>query len=291
MDAPLLALTRKASSLPGHSPQAAAAENMRQLIQLRWIAVAGQLFAILFAHFGLGVSLPIVRMIAVVALLASANILFALTLHRSVVRGELLLALLFDMAALTAQLYFSGGAGNPFIFLYLLQVVLGAILLTPMGAGLLAAAACGFYAFLSVRHWPLVLPDRLWWMSADLMLVGRWLAFAMVAILLVLFIARISRNLRARDAYVAEFGQRTAEEEGIVRMGLFASGAAHELGTPLSTLSVLIADWQRLPVFGGDPALTQELADAGAEVDRCKAIVSNILHSAGQARGEARAPR
>jgi two-component system sensor histidine kinase RegB len=258
---------------------------MRQLIQLRWIAVAGQLLAILVSHFGLGVPLPLVPMLVVVALLVVANLLFAATLRRVVVRGEISLALLLDMAALTALLYFSGGSANPFISLYLMQVVIGAILLPTVVAGLLAAAACGFYAILTLQHLPLSLPPS----SVDLLQVGRWMAFAMVAVLLVLFIARTSRNLRARDAYLAELRQRAAEEEGIVRMGLFASGAAHELGTPLSTLSVLVADWQRLPEFSKDPALAQELSEAKAEVDRCKAIVSNILHSAGRERGEAMA--
>jgi two-component system sensor histidine kinase RegB len=281
MDAPLLALTtRSAASLPGGSAMAITAQNMRQLIQLRWIAVAGQLLAILVAHFALGMALPLAPMLTVVAVLALANVLFALTLRRVVVRGELSLALLLDMAALTALLYFSGGSDNPFISLFLVQVVLGAILLPPLVAGLLTVAACGCYAFLSVEHRSLQLPAR------DVLLFGRWAAFAMVAVLLVLFIARISRNLRARDAFAAEQAQRATEEEGIVRMGLFASGAAHELGTPLSSLSVLIADWQRMPAFE-EAGLAQELGDARDAIERCKAIVSNILHSAGQARGEA----
>jgi two-component system sensor histidine kinase RegB len=109
----------------------------------------------------------------------------------------------------------------------------------------------------------------------------------MVAGLLVLFITRISRNLRARDAHAAELAQRSAEEDGIVRMGLFASGAAHELGTPLSSLSVLVSDWQRDKALARNAGFQEELSDAKAEIDRCKAIVSNILHAAGQSRGEA----
>jgi len=289
MDTPLLALTRRPSGgLPGHSPSDASIENMRQLIQLRWLAVGGQLVAILAAHFVLGIELPLVAMIVIVVLLAFANLMFTLRVRGSwIVSGELLLALLLDMAALTAQLYLSGGATNPFISLYLLQVVLGAILLRPPLVWLLAAAACLCAAFLSVRHRPLVFPAEFWNESAGLMLVGAWISFAMVAVLLVLFITRIRRNLRARDAYAAELAQRATEEDGIVRMGLFASGAAHELGTPLSTLAVLISDWQRHPLAVGDEQFAEELKEARAELGRCKQIVSNILHSAGRLRGEA----
>jgi len=289
MERPLLALTRQPpEALPTRPPDDAAAENMRQLVQLRWLAVGGQLIAILLAHFGLGVDLPLQPMLGIIAVLAGANLVFTVTLRRHwIAPGELLLALLLDMAALTVQLYLSGGATNPFISLYLLQVVLGAILLGQASAWLLAATAAACFVFLSVRHLPLRYPPRLWDLEANLQLIGQAVSFALVAALLMLFINRISRNLRARDQYVAELRQRAVEEDGIVRMGLFASGAAHELGTPLSTLSVLISDWQRTPALAGDPDLGEELADAQAEVARCKEIVSNILHSAGMARGEA----
>jgi len=289
MDRPLLALTRPpAEALPARPPQDAAAENMRQLVQLRWLAVGGQLVAILLAQFGLGVDLPLRPMLAVVAVLAAANLLFTATLRRQwIAPGELLLALLLDMAALTVQLYLSGGATNPFISLYLLQVVLGAILLGRGAAWLLATTATACFVFLSARHLPLRYPPRLWDLEANLQLIGQAISFALVAVLLMLFITRISRNLRSRDHYVAQLRQRAVEEDSIVRMGLFASGAAHELGTPLSTLSVLISDWQRDPALSHDPDLREELADAQAEVGRCKEIVSNILHSAGTARGEA----
>ena len=78
-------------------------------------------------------------------------------------------------------------------------------------------------------------------------------AFALDAVLLVFFISRISANLRRRDARVAALRQRAAEEDHIVRMGLLASGAAHELGTPLATLDVILGDWPRMPKRCKDP--------------------------------------
>jgi two-component system sensor histidine kinase RegB len=110
--------------------------------------------------------------------------------------------------------------------------------------------------------------------------------FALNASLLVIFITRISRNLRAGDAQLADLRQRAAEEEHIVRMGLLASGAAHELGTPLATLSVILGDWRRMPEFAKNPELKEEIAEMQTQLRRCKAIVSGILLSAGEARGE-----
>jgi two-component system sensor histidine kinase RegB len=112
------------------------------------------------------------------------------------------------------------------------------------------------------------------------------ICFALNAALLVIFITRINRNLRARDARLADLRSRAAEEEHIVRMGLLASGAAHELGTPLSTVSVILGDWRRMPVITADAQLLEEIDEMQAQVQRCKSIVSGILLSAGEARGE-----
>ncbi len=71
-----------------------------------------------------------------------------------------------------------------------------------------------------------------------------------------------------------------------MRMGLLASGAAHELGTPLATLSVILNDWQHMPSLNETPELSQEIAEMQLQVDRCKTIVSGILMSSGEARGE-----
>jgi two-component system sensor histidine kinase RegB len=107
------------------------------------------------------------------------------------------------------------------------------------------------------------------------------------AALLVIFIGRITGNLRRRDADLADLRQRAAEEEHIVRMGLLASGAAHELGTPLATLSVILGDWARMAPFAGEPELREEIEEMERQVLRCKSIVSGILLSAGETRGEA----
>ncbi|WBH18219.1 ATP-binding protein [Sphingomonas radiodurans] len=288
MDVPLLALTRGTRSAAGPPDDAVAAENMRQLVQLRWIAVAGQLLTILFVDLVLGVPLPLLPMLGVVALLALANLVSALLLSRHrVTNVELLLALLFDVGSLTAQLSLSGGATNPFISLYLLQVVLGAILLATWSVWVLFAVTALCYAALATYGAPLPYPADLLPLVDGLDALGAWISFALNGILLTMFVTRISRNLRARDAYLADLRRQTAEEDGIVRMGLFASGAAHELGTPLASLAVILSDWRRIPKLAADPELAGEIDVMQAEVQRCKAIVSDILHSAGEPRGEA----
>lgn len=268
------------------SPGAAGRRNMLLLIQLRWLAVIGQALTIVIVHWGLKISLPMGPLLLAPTALVVMNLVSApVTLRRKAVTdAELVLALCADVAALSWLLYFSGGAANPFAALYLMQVVLAAVLLRPSYAWgfVLVTGAC--LALLSVWRQPLNLPAEA---EAPLMQAGAMINFILIAVLLVGFVTRISHNVRARDAYLAEARQQAAEHDHIVRMGLLASGAAHELGTPLASVSVILSDWRRMPVLTGDADLLHDIEQMQAEVERCKAILTNILMAAGEARGEA----
>ncbi|GLK72936.1 HAMP domain-containing histidine kinase [Ancylobacter dichloromethanicus] len=263
-------------------------KNLLLLIQLRWIAAIGQLVTIWFVDVVLAIALPLAQMLAVIAFLVALNLVSLLRYrHRERVSNtELFLELLLDVGALTAQLYLSGGAQNPFISLFLLQVILGAILLEAWSVWTLVAITSACFVGLTAFHRDILGPHGPMGGFWNLHIQGMFICFVLSACLLVAFITRINANLRARDARLAELRQQSAEEEHIVRMGLLASGAAHELGTPLSTLSVILNDWEKMPVLARDDELVQDMAEMQTQLARCKAIVTGILLSSGEARGE-----
>jgi two-component system sensor histidine kinase RegB len=263
-------------------------KNMLQLIELRWIAVIGQITTIAGAILVFDVRLPLVQMLEVLACLIAFNVASHLRWHehRPVTNSELFLALLVDVASLTMQLYLSGGTTNPFAFLYLLQVILSAVLLEAWSTWTIVGITLVCLAGLAVFAEPLALPFDHARGIGSLYVQGMLICFVLNAALLVVFISRISTTLRAKAAQLADLRQRAAEEEHIVRMGLLASGAAHELGTPLATLSVILGDWKRMPEFRQNPELLEEIGEMQAQLKRCKSIVSGILLSAGEARGE-----
>nr|WP_184004418.1 ATP-binding protein [Stakelama sediminis] len=261
---------------------------MRQLITLRWLAVAGQLATILFVWLVLGMQLPVAPMLATLTLLIALNLasIARLNLPGRVKNVELLIMLLLDIAALAVLLYFSGGATNPFSSLFLLQVILGAILLDTRSTIIVVLTASLCFAALVFRHLPLILPEEFRFGLFDLYILGSLISFVLVAVLLVIFVTRINRNLRIRDTRLATMREQAAEEDHIVRMGLLASGAAHELGTPLSLVSVVINDWAKMPAFADDPELAEDIREMQGALARCKTILTDILLAAGEARGE-----
>jgi two-component system sensor histidine kinase RegB len=256
---------------------------------MRWLAVAGQLATISVVRLVLDIELPVVEMLTLLGVLVLFNLAsyWRGSLALPVGNGELFVGLLVDVAVLTGQLYYAGGIGNPFIYLYLLQVAVGSVLLRPRYTWSIVAVTSACFVALTRWHRPLDLRGLPHAALSNEYVAGLLLCFMLNAALLVIFIERIGRNLRQRDARLADLRQRAAEEEHIVRMGLLATGAAHELGTPLATLSVILGDWARMAPFAGEPELREEIEEMQTQVQRCKSIVTGILMSAGETRGEA----
>jgi two-component system sensor histidine kinase RegB len=262
--------------------------NMLQLIQLRWFAVVGQILSIIVAVWIIGIQLPLPGMLTVLVCLVAFNLSCQLRWHeeREVSERTLLFSLLVDVSSLTAQLYFSGGISNPFVFLYLLQVILAVLLCRTRSAWTVASITALCIVGLAIRYEPLQLPNE--WIDhfTQLYAAGLIIAFALDAFLLVFFMTRIARNQRAGDEQVALLREEASEREQVMRIGLLASGAAHELGTPLATMSVILGDWRHDPLITENEDLAQELDELQVQLQRCKQIVTGILLSAGEARGE-----
>ncbi len=273
---------------PSPLSRSASWRNVLLLLQLRWIAVVGQLVTIIAVTQIFGAHLPLAPLLLAPLLLIVINLATASLLRRreEFSQGELLAALLIDVAVLCWQLYHSGGATNPFTFLFLLQIVIGAVILEPRWSWVVAFLACVAILFLTFFYVPLDLAAPHAAHPFHLYRLGGLFCFVLAAVLLVFFVARLDRNRRESDRALSVLRQQAAEEGHIIRMGLLASGAAHELGTPLSSMSVILGDWARLPAIASDAELQADLSDMRIELDRCKKIVSGILMSAGDLRGE-----
>ena len=280
------------------------------LVQLRWVAAAGQLLTIATVCWGLNLDLRPVPLLWVVAVTAGTNVLLAawLTTHpehgppgepdRRVV-PVLGAAMLLDVALLTALLYFSGGPNNPFYGFYFVNLALAAALLPTRWAWACdAAAVCGF-ALLLVDHVPLPgLPNAQPPLSrtgaASLLTAGRLMAFLTCSGTVVYFATLLRDRVRRRDARVRSVEAELARAQKLEALGTLAAGAAHELSTPLGTIAVVANEVSRRieRAAGGKPT-----ADAGAknlrdvrlirgEVNACRSILDRMSADAGEAVGE-----
>lgn len=267
-------------------PPASAAINLRRLIMLRNIALAGQFLAVWVASAFLGMALPLRPLITIIAAMAVVNLLTWWRTRRAwpVRDNELFAQLVLDVAALSALLYFSGGSTNPFVIFYLLPLALAAAALPAVYVWALAAVMVACDSLLAFFYVPL--PDSHAPSEKDFALhvLGMWLGFVLSAALIAWFAVRMAETRRSRDRLLAQMREDELRNERIVALGTLAAGAAHELGTPLSTMAVLAGEMEQ--DAGATPAARENLRVLRAQIDRCKSILSTLSASAGQSRAE-----
>lgn len=252
-------------------------ETLRRLVLMRCIALALQLLAVLVVSLGLGIVLPLWQLITVIGLLAVFNCWAWIRMQRpSAAEGaELTAHLLADVVALSALLYFSGGATNPFVSFYLPIIAVASAILPWRFALALTLISIAAYSTLGFVYRPLRLQDVD--QAVTYHLAGMWATFAMSAGLIAWFVARMSGALRQRDAQLAHARERHLQSDGIVALGAQAASAAHEMGTPLSTVAIIAgelrAESQRLPALS---QYRDDLAVMESQIALCKLALDRM---------------
>jgi len=253
-------------------PQNAA---LKTVVLMRLTALACLILVLAPAVWLLGIALPAVPILGTLALLLAFNAWcwHRVSSPRLVLEREILIELLADITALSAMLYCSGGATNPFVSFYLPALALAAATLRWQLAVLLAGLAVAAYSLLTMYYIPLHLgdPDR----AISYHLAGMWANFAVSALLIAWFVARLSHTVRERDAQLAEARVRQLQGDRALALGIQAANAAHELGTPLSTIAI-IASELRHEASATPEVLKEELAIIEEQVGLCKAALERM---------------
>jgi two-component system, sensor histidine kinase RegB len=190
---------------------------------------------------------------------------------------EMLAQLLADIAILTALLYLTGGARNPIALYYLLLVLYSSSALPPRRAWLLAGVGVVCYVALHFFHVALPLPNA---QDVDERLDNftRILMYAFIAVLIAWFGIRLSalqlvqREQRRADA------EKNARERYLVGLAALSAGAAHELSTPLSTISVLVTDLRESD--SPPPDWRENIEMLWTQVQLCRRSLSELAGAA-----------
>jgi two-component system sensor histidine kinase RegB len=120
-------------------------------------------------------------------------------------------------------------------------------------------------------------------------ILGMWFNFFASALIIVVFLTRLALMLRARERELVAAREAGLRSEQVLALGTLAAGAAHQLGTPLSTMAVVLRELEI--EHAGEGSLPESLALLRHQVDRCKGLLSELLSQAGQPRSEASGER
>lgn len=260
--------------------------NFKRLVFVRMLAIVGEIVAVTGAVLGLGMHLPLLMLLLVIAVHAAINLFAWLRLRgrQAISANEFLLQLFLDTAVLTILLYLAGGATNPFVSLLLLPLVLAAAVLPRRHVWGMAILVVLAYGLLMFTHQPMPHVASHAGKDFDWHVIGMWFSFLLAVVMIVFFVLRMAESLRERDQVLAQARERALRDEQLVALGTLAAGAAHELGTPLSTMAVLTKELEQ--EYEQDEDLQQRLTILRQQVDRCKQTLGEISASSGQLRAE-----
>ena len=246
------------------------------LLRLRWLAIIGQTTAVVVVFYGLDFPLPIWGCLTVIALSAWLNVAlrvrFAPTQRLEPERAAWLLA--FDIAELAVLLFLTGGLQNPFAFLFLAPVLLSATALPPRLTLMLGGFAVLCATVLVFAHYPLPWdaqdPLELPWIY----LLGVWLSILLAIGFIGVYAWQLTEEGRQLAEALAATELVLAREQALSQLDGLAAAAAHELGTPLSTISVIARELERAiepnSPHADDVKLLQE------QSQRCRSILAKL---------------
>ncbi len=250
--------------------------RLRTSVRLRWLAVAGQTFAVLWVFFVLGFELPIGWCLGFVALSAWVNIALSLSWSVSARLHERYSSLLlaYDIVQLAALLFLTGGLSNPFAFLFIVPVTVSAATLPLTRTVLLAGLAIAMTTALAVWHLPLPWhPGELLAMS-NLYKTGIWAALVCGIIFSSLYVNRVASESRDMANALAATEVALAHEQQLSALDGLAAAAAHELGTPLATIVLVAKELKRELKLEGHHSEDLDLLVSQSE--RCREILSRL---------------
>lgn len=264
------------------APLTAAKANLQRLALVRLIVIAGLLAATIYAYGWLRAPLNYGWLFAVIGLLAAVTIFTFWRLARPwpVTDSEFFAQLLFDVGSLSALLFASGGATNPFVSYYLIPLAIAATVLPWRYTLALALICIGAYSALLFFYapLPLVAPAHEHMQHGNAIsphILGMWFNFALSAALITFVVVRMANALREQQRELNMRRESALHSEQLLAVATLAAGTAHELGTPLATMTVLLDEMD-----SDDAQLRADIAMLKQQTRACRATLKKLVETA-----------
>lgn len=257
--------------------------GLQRLMLLRGFVTAIGLVGLALLQPFSSIDVPL-NAIAVLSCAVAASLVFGywrLRRGASIAPLELLGHLLIDVSLLVGLLWLTGGISNPLISYLLVLLAVSATLLPRFMVIGFAMASTALYTFFLLLD---LSSDQQMAMSGDMQemtfqlhLVGMWVIFVVSAALITVFITRMAEGIRRRELTLAKAREEALRSEQLIAIGTLAAGTAHALGTPLSTMSILLSDLDELATENlGVPEVKEDISVLRQQVTRCRNSLTQL---------------
>ncbi|MEM1300625.1 MAG: ActS/PrrB/RegB family redox-sensitive histidine kinase [Pseudomonadota bacterium] len=250
--------------------------RLRTLVMLRWLAIAGQASAVLFATQILDMDLPL----SMCALVISASVSFNVVAHivhpaeKRLSEQGTLWSQFFDLAQLITMLMLTGGLNNPFVVLILAPVTIAATALKLRSTIWLGLVAMLSVPLMTLVHVPLLMADGTELAAPLLYQFGIGAALVIGLVFLSLYARRVTVEGYLMNEALNATQIALAREQRLAAIGGIAAAVAHELGTPLATIKLVAGELAR--EVEDHPELAEDIELIRSEANRCGAIMADL---------------
>lgn len=257
--------------------------NLLQLTYIRTLVLFGQSAGVLFALYALHASLNVWLVGSTLMALALLNLMTYLRLQSGwpVTEPEFFTQLMADVVLYGCLLFQTGGATNPFIFLLLIPLIISAATLSQRYSLLTAVLVVAIYSSLLFNFIPVIDPKAQHQHQLlslfDLHVTGMWINFILTVLMVTWFIVRMRQSMRLQEERLEAEREKRIHDQQLLSLATMAAGTAHELGTPLSTLRVLVSELQA--EYADDALLQEDLTLMKQQLDTCSDRLQQFTRS------------
>jgi len=249
--------------------------DKKTLVNLRWIAITGQLIAINFVHFYLKLDLPYIQTHIIIFIGLITNIILQFNIKTNQLKDlSSSLFLVYDLLQLSTLLYLTGGIYNPFVLLIIIPTIVSSTFLSMGTTIILGTLTIGVLFFLKEYHKILPGSDNFDFNFPEYYLVGTLVSIIIGLVFLSYFGIRFSGETKKRSEALDKLQQIMAKEYELDSLGGQAAAAAHSLGTPLATISVVVKELKK--EIGNKSKHSRDLDLLISQAKRCSDILKRI---------------
>src|SRR4051812_14795272 len=250
--------------------------RLETLVLLRWLAIGGQTIGVLFVAFGLGFPVPLPFCLALIALSVGVNIALVGRFGSAYRPTSVFAAsqIAYDLLQLGCLLALTGGLQNPFAILLLAPVSVSATTLPQRATFVLGLLAALIATVLSVFHLPLPWDPAEEIVFNRIYVIGIWVSLICGVVFIAAYTMRVAHEARQIGDALAATELALSRREQLSALDGLAAAAAHELGTPLSTIPLAAKEMRGEAAPGSELAADIELIIEQAA--RCRAILAKL---------------
>jgi len=249
--------------------------NKSTYINLRWIAYIGQLIAVLSVQFLLNFKFNYFYCIIIIFFGVLTNLYLQFKVKENQLNNLLsTIYLSFDILQLGILFFLTGGITNPFIFLIIIPAVFSAQYLNIYSSVLLVFLIILILTFLSFFYKELPHPEEIHFHVPDYYLYAIPLSILIGLLFLVYFAVKFGEQDRIRQKAYDKIKEIMAKENELLSLGGQAAAAAHSLGTPLSTILLIVKELQK--ELGENEKIKKDLDLLVSQSNRCAAILKKL---------------